>query len=1242
MIASSERMPERGRTRGLRRLRRGLWRLLGWIIIGSAVLVGFGRLLAPYADHARPVLEQVLAERIGQPVRIERLLARWPRLSPVFELEGLSIGPEDEPLLQIERSRLQIRLYNLVRPARNVLELVVVGLKLGLVQEESGRWTWQLDQGGRVGGDWQRALGSGNLVLRDSVIRIDPRGPSRLELGVSEARLRRVGTELQILLAAALVDAPLGRIDARLRLTQGSGGIDSLHAFAIAPLLQPLFPDSGAAASRFLIWFDWTQAGGARLHLRDQIESAPDARQHQPRLTLDGRWQDQRLSLELNAGSTADASSRPIDRLALAHETGRFGLMAEHLDLTFLHVLATPWLAGYFEQWPAKLDGDLDALELGWSADDGLFRFSGRAGGIGFSDRESRLSLEGLELDFELAGDQPVIELGGAVRALISPIYANPIQFERVGGRVELATNSASLAAVRLVHREFDLRIDGEVMRVEQEPFVDLQFDIARLNPDDPRRWLPRIGLGPNTRRWLQQALTGLDEAQADTVLFGKPLSWRRRVPHGALESRVRFRGLTLDYAPNWPIARETRGEVVFLGESLLAEVERTDVAGQVLRAPRVQVRQLRQAELELELESHNGDAASLVELTRSFPLEAARTALEQMRWLGPASASARLWLPVRHLQDWRLVGSVELDGARLLLPLPELEFDAIRGRLPFTRDRFGPAELAVEVGHDPAAIVLDAWLTPQFELQLGGRMKPTGLIPGSWLARVPELESGVRGTSLLSLRIGPASANRDEGLQLELNSDLQGIEIELPEPLRKSAELSWPLRLEIPLDADAVPIHFELEPLGSGLVLGDAESLQLGLGFGRTPARLPNAETFLVEGEIENLDLFGWIDLFGGALQAQGGPGRSAELSGWLKLAVADLALGDTRFGAAELSLEREASYWRAHARGERLEGAVRFPAEPSADPDLVADFEHLSWPAVVAEDPGEPPPPSRVDPTRLPALNLFIRRMLWGELVLGEVRVASHRTDSGLEIEQFSLRGPELEVTGSGRWSQAADGLESSMTWLGLRLNSSNLGKHLRQAGFDLALDRGNSIVEFAGRWPGSPVDFALQRVSGTLAVQIDDGAIPAARPGAGRVLGLVSLNSIPRRLRLDFSDVFGDGLGFDRIAGDFVLTDGLAQTDNLKIDAPAAEIRISGQTDLGLQTYDQQVRVRPGLSATLPIIGALAGGPVGAAAGAALQRILSRPLQGISEAHYRVTGSWDDPQIEPVRDQSSSGDG
>ena len=134
-------------------------------------------------------------------------------------------------------------------------------------------------------------------------------------------------------------------------------------------------------------------------------------------------------------------------------------------------------------------------------------------------------------------------------------------------------------------------------------------------------------------------------------------------------------------------------------------------------------------------------------------------------------------------------------------------------------------------------------------------------------------------------------------------------------------------------------------------------------------------------------------------------------------------------------------------------------------------------------------------------------------------------------------------------------------------------------------------------------------------------------------GRLLGLVSLAELPRRLTLDFGDVFGKGLAFDSIKGDFHLADGNATTDNLVIAGPAANISVTGRTGLNARDYDQEMRVVPHVGNSLPLVGAVVGGPIGAAAGFAVQGLLGKGLNKAASARYRITGSWDKPVMTLV---------
>ena len=155
----------------------------------------------------------------------------------------------------------------------------------------------------------------------------------------------------------------------------------------------------------------------------------------------------------------------------------------------------------------------------------------------------------------------------------------------------------------------------------------------------------------------------------------------------------------------------------------------------------------------------------------------------------------------------------------------------------------------------------------------------------------------------------------------------------------------------------------------------------------------------------------------------------------------------------------------------------------------------------------------------------------------------------------------------------------------------------------------------------------------MQGDLALTIKDGRLIEIEPGAGRVLGLLSVAQLPRRLMLDFRDFFSKGFAFDRIGGHVRFDQGLARSDDMAIDGPAAAIRMRGRSDLRAQTHDQTIEVLPRTGNLLPAVGAIAGGPVGAAVGAVANAMLGRPLGELGAKTYRVTGPWKDPKVEVV---------
>ena len=186
-------------------------------------------------------------------------------------------------------------------------------------------------------------------------------------------------------------------------------------------------------------------------------------------------------------------------------------------------------------------------------------------------------------------------------------------------------------------------------------------------------------------------------------------------------------------------------------------------------------------------------------------------------------------------------------------------------------------------------------------------------------------------------------------------------------------------------------------------------------------------------------------------------------------------------------------------------------------------------------------------------------------------------------------------------------------------------------RALGLGGQLDGGKGLLQMGVGWPGSPDAMDLGRVQGNLSLELRDGRLLEIEPGAGRVLGLLSIAQLPRRLGLDFRDFFDKGFAFERIAGDVRIGGGQARTDNLRIKGPAADIRITGAADLRNQRFDQTVHVLPKTGGLLTAAGALVAGPIGAAVGAVANAVLDKPLQQASARTYRVTGPWTGPKVE-----------
>ncbi|MBK1692734.1 hypothetical protein CKO33_11230 [Ectothiorhodospira mobilis] len=409
------------------------------------------------------------------------------------------------------------------------------------------------------------------------------------------------------------------------------------------------------------------------------------------------------------------------------------------------------------------------------------------------------------------------------------------------------------------------------------------------------------------------------------------------------------------------------------------------------------------------------------------------------------------------------------------------------------------------------------------------------------------------------------------------------------------------------------------------GLLKGAGRgALRLGGGEPALPA-----EGLAVTGRTGRLDLLAWRDLGPGL----GGTGSGQAPPLALDLSARALTWGRLRLEEATLRGHRDAGGWGLHLDAPAAAGWIRIPsAQASTDP-LVADMEHLDLDALGARRPiaagGLP------DPGGLPPLRLQSDRLTWKGRTLEDTVLSTQPVPGGVEILRGQGRTPggDLELALQGDWRGTPGA--GFRTTLEAELTAGDLGRGLDALGLQHPFQGGQGRVGADLSWPGPPWRPDVAGLRGSAVVRLRDGQLAEVEPGAGRLLGLFSLELLPRRLNLDFRDLVRRGFAYDRMAGDFTLRDGGLHTPDLRIRGPAARIQIEGTTDLVQRTYDQRILVTPSVGGTLPLAGALLGGPVAGLAVFVFDRVtgVGEAIDEAARVEYRVTGPWGNPRVEAV---------
>jgi len=1266
--------------RRLRRTRRFALYAFAVALVAVALLVGTFSQLLPLAERHPERVAAWLTARAGQPVRFDRLRTEWTRRGPLLQLDGLRIGRGEG--LRIGQAEVQVAMYAGLLPGRSLTELRLRGLALVLQRADDGRWSVRgMPQAS--GGDPLDALRRlGELQVEGGRLSVDaPSIGVQATLPRLDLRLRVDGERLRVgvrawaardaLPLSAVLDVDRRRGDGEawlggdpvdlqawsallsaggMQLQQGRG---ELNAWIALRDFRPVMvtTDSDLSGLRLAGAPTATVARPVLDLQRMQVRarwrySSGGWRMEAPRLRVRAEGRDQVLDgLLLGAGQHLALLGDDIDGSVLLRALA----LSPRIDAGVrdwlyragprLHVSqlqvrgergGTMWVQGELEELAfASVDGAPGLSGVGG-------RFEGDAQGFTLQLQPQRQ----LRFDWPLGfGVRHDVRLAGEV----------------VGWQDEAGGWRVGTPALRVQGSDYAADVRGGLwfQGDGSRPWMQLAAKIDDVPMTAAKRFWIRSKMSRNAIDWLDTALQSGTVRDGTGLVSGDLDDWPFNDRDGRFEARGHIDNGTIRFQREWPDMTAVEGDIAFIGAGFQLH-GRGELAGVKVDAIEAGIEDFGKAPLYVRARSRSEAGALLAMLKRS-PLHAEYgDTLDNLGASGPASVDFDLLQPLRGGQPGHLRGNVALQGVALSEKRYALEFEDVRGQARYGNGGFAAEELAVRHLGEPGRLSLRAGgfvRDPQlaFESQLDA-----SLDAGVLLERAPEmawLKPYVEGRS--PWRIGvdlPKALVAGAGdaaapARLKLRSDLVGTRLKLPAPLDKPAAeaLDTTVSAQLPMGEGRIDVAF-----GERLALAarsqqGSTGVQVTLGRARVD-REPPASGLAVNGRSGSLDALEWIGLARGSADGSGGDGlalRSVDVQ------VAQLMLVGGVFEQTRLQLRPAAQQLEVVLDGPSLAGRLSVPTDSGGT--IRGALQRVHWkslPGPVQAPPGDGTPiilpdgeamSARVqasandtDPAAIPALALDIDDLQFGKVVLGQATLRTQPLARGLSVEQLSFRAPRQAIDVHGQWLGKGSDAHTSLT---AQVRSEDLGALMQDLDHGGQLRGGEGRIELQAGWPGGPSDFQLGNLQGTMQVEARNGQLLELEPGAGRVLGLLSVTQLPRRLMFDFRDFFSKGFAFNQIAGTVQFGDGSATTDSVLIEGPAADIRIRGRTDLRQQRFDQTIDVNPRAGNLLTVVGAFAGGPVGAALGAATNAVLSRPLGEIGAKTYHVTGPWKEPKVDVI---------
>ncbi|MGD9787364.1 MAG: YhdP family protein [Sulfuricellaceae bacterium] len=881
---------------------------------------------------------------------------------------------------------------------------------------------------------------------------------------------------------------------------------------------------------------------------------------------------------------------------------------------------------GSFADFDMEWEGEWEAPES--------YSIKGRFADLGMKPYGKLPGLAGVSGNLDASQKGGSLSLTSRNARLDMPrVFRAPLALDsltaQVGWKVKNKSVSVALSNVAFSNAHLNGTVYGNYQSVPGGPgSIDLN---ARLSLGDGRfvgRYIPLV-VGEDARNWLDRAFLAGHSNDARLRLKGNladfPFVDEKK---GLFQVTAKVEGVTLDYAPNWPKIEGLSGDLLFQGARMEVTARKGVLSGVKIAHAKAVIPDLLSPEEYLEVEGETvGATDDALSFVNNSPVKAKVEGFtDGMQASGSGKLALRLHLPLRNIEASTVQGSYQFVNNRIVgEAIPTL--DQVNGTLEFSESHVKAQNVAAQILGGPATINAASEEGGTVQISAAGRLMAGGLqqiLPGS-------MGHSLNGTADWKATVRMQKKSAD----VVVESNLVGLGANLPYPFAKRAKDAVSLRLEKKMVGEGRDqLSFSYGNLVSAQILRRESSGKMQVERGvisvGKPASLPAAGGLWLNASLDALNLDLWKDLLAG-----GKEGASAMQLAGAVLSLNKAVLFDREFHDIRLNGRAQGKTWVANLQSQEITGEVRW--DPQGRGKLSARLKNLIVPPAMPslrDVPAKPTETARELPTLdVIADNVEIKRRKLGRLELlaaYDSGTSPSLQDDAWVVDRLRLGNSDYTLDAKGRW---LNWMRSPQTQMNFKLDVSNLGRFLAMVGYPEMISRGEATLAGRLSWAGGPKDIDFPSLAGHLELDAHNGQFLKVDPGIGKLIGILSLQSIPRRLTLDFRDVFSEGFAFDTVAGNLDIDHGVMSSKDFRMDGPAAKVGISGQTDLANETQDLQVVVVPQLGDSVSVAGAFIGGPVVGITSLLVQKMLKDSLGQIIAYRYAIGGTWTSPKVSKL---------